>query len=112
MHFPTAPLLLLLLSGASSLATPVLQKRHTTMQYVWVNNVDLAASGRAAVRDPGTNAPVTSVTSADIACNVRGNTGVSGLVTAKAGDSVTTEYHHDNNGNRAGDFVDPSHKGT
>lgn len=80
-------------------------KRHTTLQYISVNGIDQSQS---ALRLPGTNAPVTSVTSADITCNVK-NVGVSGLITAKAGDTVITEYHHDNS--RTSEFVDPSHKG-
>lgn len=86
-------------------ATSPLTKRHTTLQYISINGVDQPAT---ALRLPGTNAPVTSVTSADMTCNVR-NSGVAGIAVAKAGDTLTAEYHHDNS--RASEFVDPSHKG-
>lgn len=94
----------LALASTSVFAGPI-TKRHTTLQYISVNGVDQSQS---AIRLPGTNAPVTSVTSIDMTCNVK-NVGVSGLMTAKAGDTVTTEYHHDNS--RTSEFVDASHKG-
>lgn len=80
-------------------------RRHTTLQYILVNGVDQSQS---ALRLPGTNAPVTSVTSPDMACNIK-NVGVPGIVSAKAGDTMIIEYHHDNG--RTSEFVDPSHKG-
>lgn len=94
----------LVLATTLALAGPI-TKRHTTLQYISVNGVDGPSN---ALRLPGTNAPVTSVTSADMTCNVR-NVGVAGVITAKAGDTITTEYHHDNS--RSSEFVDPSHKG-
>lgn len=91
--------------AATSVSAGLIVKRHTTLQYILVNGVDQTQS---ALRLPGTNAPVTSVTSADLTCNVK-NVGVSGIISAKAGDTITTEYHHDNS--RTSEFVDPSHKG-
>lgn len=94
----------LALAATSVFAGPI-NKRHTTLQFITVNGVD---QSQTAIRIPGTNAPVTSVSSADLTCNVK-NVGVSGIISAKAGDTVTTEYHHDNS--RTSEFVDPTHKG-
>jgi Auxiliary Activity family 9 (formerly GH61) len=98
------PLCITALMAIGVLSSPI-QKRHTTLQYILVNGVD---QGQSAIRFPGTNAPVTSVSSSDLTCNVK-NVGVSGVVAAKAGDTITTEYHHENT--RTSQFVDPSHKG-
>ncbi|KAI9690663.1 MAG: hypothetical protein M1820_009923 [Bogoriella megaspora] len=63
---------------------------HATFQELWVNGVDKAGS---CVRLPPSNNPVTSVTSDDIRCNVNGETGVSGVCSVAAGDTVTVEMH-------------------
>jgi len=63
---------------------------HATWQEMWVNGVDQAGK---CVRLPPSNNPVTSVTSTDIRCNVGGTTGMSGLCTVAAGDTLTVEMH-------------------
>lgn len=58
---------------------------HSTFQQLWVDGVDKEGT---CIRMPPSNSPVTDVTSADIACNVGGSTGVAGLCSV-AGTSIS-----------------------
>ncbi|KAF5378744.1 hypothetical protein D9615_007007 [Tricholomella constricta] len=62
---------------------------HATFQQLWINSVD---AGSSCVRTPPSNSPVTSVTSADLACNVNAASSA-GVCQVKPGDDVTVEMH-------------------
>ncbi|OBT66747.1 hypothetical protein VE03_04061 [Pseudogymnoascus sp. 23342-1-I1] len=63
---------------------------HSTFQQIWVDGVDQEGT---CIRTPPSNSPVTSATSNDITCNVGGATGVAGLCSVAAGQTVTVEMH-------------------
>ncbi|TFK35318.1 glycosyl hydrolase family 61-domain-containing protein, partial [Crucibulum laeve] len=64
---------------------------HSTFQQLWIKGVD---AGSSCVRLPASNSPVTSVSSADIACNIAGSS--QGVCSVNAGDEVTVEMHAQN----------------
>ncbi|TFK62111.1 hypothetical protein BDN72DRAFT_777494 [Pluteus cervinus] len=91
------------------LASTAIAHAHFTLQYIWVNGADQGHN--TALRIPPTNNPVTSVTSADVACNVNGQSGASvSTVSIPAGANITLEWHqHDQ---RTGeDAISGGHKG-
>ena len=49
---------------------------HATFQQLWVDDVDQA---KTCVREPASNSPVENVSSAAMACNTNGATGVPGI---------------------------------
>ncbi|KAI0004793.1 lytic polysaccharide monooxygenase [Xylariaceae sp. FL0662B] len=61
---------------------------HSLFQALWVDG-----HGSQCVRMPGSNSPVTSVSSPDIRCNAGGSRGVSGKCAVTAGSTVTVEMH-------------------
>ncbi|KAF2691877.1 lytic polysaccharide monooxygenase [Lentithecium fluviatile CBS 122367] len=63
---------------------------HAIFQQLWVNGVD---KSNTCIRMPGSNTPVSSVSSNDIRCNAGGSKGVSGKCAVQAGDTVTVEMH-------------------
>ncbi|KJA23211.1 lytic polysaccharide monooxygenase [Hypholoma sublateritium FD-334 SS-4] len=64
---------------------------HATFQQFWIGSVD---AGNSCARLPVSNSPVTSVTTADIACNVASSS--AGVCPVNAGDTVTVEMHQQN----------------
>jgi cellulase len=66
---------------------------HAIFQDLWVNGVDKAST---CVRMPGSNSPVSSVSSNDLRCNAGGSKGVAGKCAVAAGDTVTVEMHQVN----------------
>ncbi|EJD51746.1 hypothetical protein AURDEDRAFT_143034 [Auricularia subglabra TFB-10046 SS5] len=62
---------------------------HATWQQLWINGVDF---GSACVRRVPSNSPVTSVSSADMACNA-GTGPAPNTCAVKAGDTITVEMH-------------------
>ncbi|KDQ06890.1 carbohydrate-binding module family 1 protein [Botryobasidium botryosum FD-172 SS1] len=80
----TSTLLSVLLAAASSV------QAHSTFQELWVAGSDKAGS---CMRTVASNSPVTSPTSADIACNVNGNKAAASKCTVAAGQTVTVEMH-------------------
>ncbi|GJN89852.1 hypothetical protein Rhopal_002841-T1 [Rhodotorula paludigena] len=86
---------------------------HTIVSSVWVNGKDTADAGvgvsSSYMRGPGTNSPVEDVTSAAIACNVKGEIEASGFLQVAAGDTLEAEWYH--SGGRGADPIDPSHNG-
>ncbi|KAF8653235.1 hypothetical protein AX16_004064 [Volvariella volvacea WC 439] len=76
-------------AAALLLSSAITASAHATFQQLWVNGVD---QGGVCVRAPQSNSPVTSVTSADLACNA-GSRATSGICTVNAGGKVTIEMH-------------------
>ncbi|KAJ5037172.1 uncharacterized protein L3040_007352 [Drepanopeziza brunnea f. sp. 'multigermtubi'] len=62
---------------------------HAIWQQLWVDDVDQVST---CVRMPGSNSPITDVTSPDMACNA-GTAGVAGMCAITAGQKVTVEMH-------------------
>lgn len=62
---------------------------HATFQQLWVNGVDF---GNQCARLPGSNSPVTDVSSSSIRCNA-GSSRASGKCPVAAGSTVTVEMH-------------------
>jgi cellulase len=84
---------------------------HAFFQELYVN--DVSAGHLTGIRQPPNNNPVTDVTSSDMICNVS-RTSPTDIIPVKAGDTLTTEWHHGLNGADATDGDDPiaaSHKG-
>ncbi|KAF9462551.1 glycoside hydrolase family 61 protein [Collybia nuda] len=77
------------LSLAAAVSFAVSVSAHATFQQLWVNGVD---NGSACARKPASNSPVTSVSSADLACNA-GAAASTGICNVNPGDSVTVEMH-------------------
>ncbi|KAK4123010.1 lytic polysaccharide monooxygenase [Parathielavia appendiculata] len=68
----------------------VLAAGHSIFQQASSGSKDF---GSTCVRMPPNNSPVTSVSSKDMACNVGGSKGLSGICEVKAGDEFTVEMH-------------------
>ncbi len=62
---------------------------HATFQQLWVDGVDY---GSQCARLPGSNSPVTDVTSTSMRCNA-GAAKAAGKCPVKAGSTVTVEMH-------------------
>lgn len=62
---------------------------HATFQQLWVDGADY---GSKCARLPGSNSPVTDVTSKDMRCNASPSS-ASGKCPVKAGSTVTVEMH-------------------
>ncbi|KAL1838450.1 hypothetical protein VTJ49DRAFT_2647 [Mycothermus thermophilus] len=63
---------------------------HAIFQFAASGGTDF---GTSCVRMPPNNSPVTSVSSSDMACNVGGSRGVSGICEVNAGADFTVEMH-------------------
>ncbi|RXW15205.1 hypothetical protein EST38_g10649 [Candolleomyces aberdarensis] len=61
---------------------------HATFQQLWINGVDAGVTCTRTVRS---NSPVTSVSSADIACNAHSSN--NNVCPVRAGDTLTVEMH-------------------
>ena len=82
MKFSASALLAAILSGS-------LVSAHATFQYI--------NDQTGPIRKVPHNNPIMDVNSADMACNVGGNTPAKDVLSVAAGSSVTLEWHHDAN---------------
>ncbi|KZV73798.1 carbohydrate-binding module family 1 protein [Peniophora sp. CONT] len=89
---------------------------HTIFQEVYINGADQGHQN--GIRVPSYDGPITDVTSNDLICNGGINPYVqpvsSVIIPAKAGDTVTAEWHHTLAGadpSDPADPIDPGHKG-
>lgn len=97
----------LLVAGAARLTNA-----HTAFTNFFVNGLDQGDG--TAVRMSNNNQqatyPISSITSADMACGVNGETGVSRVAGVDAGDVLAFEWRDWPDGSQPGS-IDPSHKG-
>ncbi|KAI5803682.1 glycoside hydrolase family 61 protein [Geopyxis carbonaria] len=96
------------LLAASLLAAALpLVHAHTRVWSISVNGADQGDGRDTYIRSPPTNNPVKDVTSSAIRCNVNDRE-VAKWVSAKAGDTLTWEWYHDNRGD---EIIAASHVG-
>lgn len=80
---------------------------HATVYGLWVNGAFQGDGRNSYIRSPPNNNPVKDISGTQINCNVN-NRNVGSSVSAKAGDSITFEWHHNSRGD---DIIAASHKG-
>ncbi|KAG8686637.1 hypothetical protein FRC09_014004 [Ceratobasidium sp. 395] len=76
-------------SVAAALVVASSVHAHATFQQFWNGNTDLSGT---CVRKPASNSPVSSVSSADLACNA-GAASTTGICSVAAGSTVSVEMH-------------------
>lgn len=95
------------LLAASLLSLAMTAHAHTRVWSISVNGVDQGDGRDTYIRSPPTNNPVKDVSSSAIKCNVNDRT-VGSWVSAKAGDTLTWEWYHNNRGD---EIIAASHLG-